>query len=443
MISRIEGRRIIPTMKKKPRLFWFALVFGLVVALALGMGIPSVRERVDFKLTQWKAEIYYWLYPPQKNVFVPQDPVAAVVDATMTALFFPTPVVSPTASPTVQPTGTLQPTLTPTASPTPPPAKVILNGAVHEYQKWNNCGPATLAMALSYWKWKGDQRDVAAVLRPNTEDKNVFPSELADFVNTQTRFKALVRVGGDLETLKRLLAAGFPVVVEKSFDIIQNEGWVGHYELLTGYDDSRAKFISQDAYIMADFPVPYTDLEKDWLSFNRVFLVVYPPERIADVLAALGSLSDETTSYQMALQQSYEDILTHQGREQYFAWYNQGSSLVLLKDYTGAASAYDQAFRLYAQLPEDVRPWRLIWYAIGPYEAYYQTGRFQDVIDLATQTVSGLSEPAVEESFYWRAMAKIALGDTTGGVKDLRTSLKWHPGYALSLAELQNLGETP
>jgi hypothetical protein len=46
----------------------------------------------------------------------------------------------------------------------------------------------------------------------------------------------------------------------------------------------------------------------------------------------------------------------------------------------------------------------------------------------------------LEESLYWRAMAKVPLGDTPGAVDDLRTSLEVHPGFAPSLELLSQLG---
>ena len=70
-----------------------------------------------------------------------------------------------------------------------------------------------------------------------------------------------------------------------------------------------------------------------------------------------------------------EEIPALQGRDQFFAWFNLGSSRVGLGDYAGAAEAFDQAFTIYQQLSEEQRPYRLMWYQTGPYEAYYAAGR--------------------------------------------------------------------
>ncbi len=111
-----------------------------------------------------------------------------------------------------------------------------------------------------------------------------------------------------------------------------------------------------------------------------------------------------------------------------------------LLDYAGAASAYDQAFALYPSLPQKERPWRMMWYQTGPYWAYYYTGRYQDVVDLATKTLDNMSDPVLEESYYWRGLAYDALGDRQKAVEDLRMSHTGHPEFPPAIEQLRQLG---
>jgi tetratricopeptide (TPR) repeat protein len=323
------------------------------------------------------------------------------------------------------------------------PPSVELSGVRHEYQKWNNCGPATLAMGLSFWDWAGDQRPVAEFTKPNPRDKNVMPSELVDFVNSQTSLRALTRDGGDLDLLKALLAAGFPVILEKGFEGYGFEGWMGHYALVTGYDDARERVTTQDSYIGDDFPFGYADLVKYWRNFNYSYIVVYPPEREAELMALLGNQADVGLADAAAAERASSEIYQLDGRDRLFAWFNRGSSLVALQDYAGAAAAYDEAFRIDAELvasdPEN-RPYRIMWYRTGPYKAYFYSGRYYDVINLATQTLSNMSEPVLEESYYWRGLAREAIGDVDGAIEDLRAALNMHPGFQPAIDQLQRLG---
>jgi tetratricopeptide (TPR) repeat protein len=274
------------------------------------------------------------------------------------------------------------------------------------------------------------------------------PYELAEYVESQTDLQAVARVGGDLELLKRLLAAGFPVMIEKGFEGGSFEGWMGHYQLLAGYDDNLGRFQAYDSF-EGDFsngqtlPVAYDTVAAYWPAFNYTFLVIYEPGREAELMNLLGPLADEETSYREAATRASNEIFATSGRDQFFRWFNRGTSLVNLRDYAGAAAAYDEAFAIYAGLDPDTRPWRMLWYQTGPYFAYFYSGRYSDVISLSTQTLSNMSEPVLEESYYWRALALEASGDLNAAIADLRTSLQHHPGFAPSLAALERMGVAP
>jgi hypothetical protein len=414
--------------------------------------LPPVHQRLAWRVAGWQALVRRALNPPEQRVFVPQgqaepESLATVVEATWQALqVMPTATPEPTgeqpANVTPAPSMTPEPTATATPLPTPIPEKVVLSGIVHEYQQFNNCGPANLAMALSYWGWQGDQRNTRAFLRPNLEvdDKNVMPAEMVTFVQDSAGLSALARVGGDIELLKQLVAAGFPAVIEAGHHP-PKDWWMGHYLVVSGYDDGQGLFWVQDSLLNPDVPTPYAELsERWWRDFNYVYLVIYPPEREAEVMAILGPRSDEAYSYQSAAQRALEEIPSLQGRDQFFAWFNLGSSRVGLGDYAGAAEAYDQAFAIYQNLSEEQRPYRLMWYQTGPYEAYYAVGRYQDVINLANTTFYWVGQPVLEESYYWRGMAYTSLGQNNLAIADFEKAAALNPNYEPPRLELNKAG---
>ena len=415
----------------------------LCLSSVLLFNLPPIHERLGWRVDNLRVQMRRALNPPEQVVFVPQEQVDAIVNATLQALTA-SPKVDPTGASTATPTlpgstPTPQPSPTATTTPTPLPAQALLTGIRHEYQKFNNCGPANLSMALSYWGWPGDQRDTAAFLRPGEYDKNVNPAEMVAFVAETTDLAALARVGGDLQTLKRFIAAGFPVVIEKGYDP-PHDDWMGHYLTLNGYDDAQGLFTAQDSLIMPDFPLPYDLVEQRWRDFNYVYLVIYPPGREAEVLSLLGPQASQRSNYEYAAQLASQETATLTGRDQYFAWFNLGNNRVALEDYAGAAEAYDNAFAVYPAIPEEERPWRAMWYLDGPYAAYYHTGRYQDVINLANNTFFALGEYTLEESFYWRGLAKEALEDLNGAIFDLRKAVELNPNYAPPRDELDRLG---
>jgi hypothetical protein len=418
----------------------------LVMIALLALALPPIRERVFWRLNELSTQLQYALNPPEKQVFVPAATPDGTLQALVTAL-----ASTPLPTVTLMPTATLapeQPAAVPTLTPTPLPAQASISNVryVDQHGLWNYCAPANLAMALYFWGWQGDRTDIGDYVKPYEKDKNVMPYELAEYVQDQTNLSVVVRSGGTPALVKSFISAGYPVLIEKGAvmrDISGKDSWMGHYTFITGYDDAASRFITQDSFYEANYTVDYTTLRSGWRSFNYVFLIVYPPERENEVFGLLGPYIDEAYGMQTAAQIASEEINTEQGSDQFFAWFNRGTSLVGLQDYLGAAAAYDEAFRFYASLPEKDRPWRIVWYQTGPYFAYYYSGRYTDVDSLATQTIEAASEPYLEESFLWRARARIAMGSIDAAVADLRTSLEYHPGFTPSLGEMANLGVTP
>ncbi len=165
----------------------YFILLGIILALAFsalaGLILVRTNESVAYRFDVLKAKIKYAIYPPEQVVFVPQDQLAAIVSATLKAL---TPSVTPTPQPAAAMTPTPEASATSTIQPTAMPGRRLLNGFIHEFETWNNCGPASLAMILNYWGWVGDQRNTAAFLKPNPRDKNVMPYEMQAYIEQTT-----------------------------------------------------------------------------------------------------------------------------------------------------------------------------------------------------------------------------------------------------------------
>ncbi len=417
----------------------FAVITISCYALLLN---PVFQESAGYHLNLWAGRLRAFLNPPAAVDFS-NEPQSQADDALLPGS---------EAATSVEDAASMEDDEAEFSFAPVPPACAIEGGTYFsQHNKWNYCGPANIAMALSYWGWEGTADDAARALRTFNKDKNVMPYEMADFVRNEAGLGALVRVGGDLETLKRLLVACFPVVVEKGphfRDINYNITWMGHYQTLTGYNDPGGYFIAQDSYIEPDYHQPYDEFMDEWRSFNYTYLVVYPPEKENDVLNLLGMDADETRNYERALKKTQAEIYETSGVNQFFAMFNYGTNLVYLRDYAGAAKAYDQAFLMYDALPTDdaIRPYRILWYQTGPYYAYYYTGRYADVIVMATKNSIEMVRddvPALEESYYWRGLAKIAIGDQDGGEEDFSTCLEYHRDFTPCVVELNRLGIFP
>ena len=450
-------------MQKRFNRKWIApilLVIGVVIFF-----LPPVYSRAMPRIDGWIASVKYLINPPDEVIFQPQQ--QNPVDTAATQLM-QTHVATQTLQATLTPT--VGPTLRSTITPTPLPESVILTGItfVDQHNRWNYCGPANLTMALNFWGWKGNRDDVARVVKPGDgdpkkdfiqqgfDDKNVMPYELVNFVNDETEYRALSRYGGDVDLVKRLIAAGFPVIVEKGYyerDYAGKTDWLGHYLFTTGYDDVRGGFIVQDSWIQDKKGNPigenllseYAAYQEGWRSFNYLFMVVYPLDRESEVLEILGPWANESWASQHALELAEKDINSLKGNDLFFAWFSKGTSYVALNQYVDAARAYDQAFSIYANWDEtnEHRPFRMMWYQTGPYFAYYYSARYLDVISLADTTLKTISKPTLEEYLLWRGRAYYMIGNTQAAISDYRAALKVHTNWSPAIQALQDLGAQP
>ncbi|HSJ90194.1 MAG TPA: C39 family peptidase [Anaerolineales bacterium] len=422
--------------------------------------VPPVHSRLSWRLDSVRTQIKYMINPPDEAVFQPEqqnqlDIAVTAMMQTLQATMMPQTGTTALVASTPRPGSTLPP---PVIS-TPVPTTVQLSAVKYEHQhgRLNYCGPANFSMALTYWGWNGNRDVVGKAVKPSDKDKNVMPYELQDFITDNVPgMTSVIRYGGDIELLKRMVAAGFPVVVEKGIyevDINGHMGWMGHYAFVTGYDDTTQEIIYQDTYQPEPKSNPgpnrhikYSTFLEGWRAFDYIFVVVYPLEKETQVMALLGPLANENDAARHALSIAQAEAQTLTDIDQYFAWFNVGTSHVMLLEYADAAIAYDYAFNLYANLnvEDSVRPYRMMWYQTGPYKAYYYTNRFSDVINLADTTLNKtISEPVLEESLYWRGRAYYMAGQTDLAVKDYRDALKVHPNWIPAVEALQDLGLQP
>ena len=401
---------------------------GLALLAVLLYQLPPVNRRLswrlDFALTYLRAVIW---------------PVCDI----------PTPLPQPAVAVTLHPTHTPQqagsprtptpgPTSTPTLTPTPLLGSVRLASPAWEKQDINNCGPATMAMYLRAYGWEGDQYPIANLLKPYRDDRNVNVEELIYFVRTRAGWlNTEFRVGGDLQLLKGFVAAGLPVMIEEGFYVEEtfwpnDDRWAGHYLLITGYDDASQTFVAQDSFRGADMAIPYQTIDQNWGAFNRVYILVYPPEQEETVKTILGPDWDPDANRQRALETAQAETEAHPDNA--YAWFNLGSNLVYFERYGEAARAYDTARRL--GLPQ-----RMLRYQFGPFFAYFFSGRNEDLLALAEYALQ--RTPNAEEALLWRGWGLYRSGEKAKALADFQQALTENPNYEDAQYALEFIRENP
>jgi tetratricopeptide (TPR) repeat protein len=337
-------------------------------------------------------------------------------------------VAVPPADPTPRQTAT--PTAIPTATPAPTIAAiqpaVALGGIRHAWQTWNNCGPATLTMNLSYFGLSLDQAEAGAALRRHEDDKNVGPDELAAYARSQG-LHATVRVNGSTDLLRTLLSNEIPVLIETWHEDEAGDG-LGHYRLLTGYDDAAGYWIAYDTFdannlvnpegSYAGIRIPYGELDRLWRYFNRTYILIYPPEQ-ADLIGRIpGAASPTDVMWGEAIATAQAE--TAASAADPIAWFNLGTSANALGDTLQAAEAFDRARALGL-------PWRMFWYQFGAFEAYAGQARYADLLSLADETLRGTT--SIEEVHYWRGIALAGLGETDAARTAWQQAVALNPAY--------------
>ena len=396
--------------------------FGLIIIVLLVVGVllyqvPAINIRLNWRVDVAITYIRNVINPVGQMPTPLPQPAAAVT---------PFPSQTPTNQPAEQPLITPSPGPTSTRTPTPTalPQSINLGSPSWEKQTPNNCGPATLSLYLRSHNWEGNQTDISDLLKPETGDRNVNVEELIYYVRTQAGWlNAEYRVGGDIELLKRFLAAGLPVMIEEG-DLLDeqywpnDDRWAGHYLLLSGYDETTQTFIAQDTFRGPDRTVPYQSVAESWQAFNYVYLLVYRTDQTELVKLILGEDWDPDINRKKALELAQAQTI--QDPNNAYAWFNLGSNQVYFERYHEAAQAYDTARQV--GLPQ-----RMLRYQFGPFFAYFFSGRNDDLLALTKYALQ--RTPNSEETLLWRGWGRYRAGETSRAMDDFQSALEENPFY--------------
>jgi tetratricopeptide (TPR) repeat protein len=267
-------------------------------------------------------------------------------------------------------------------------------------------------MALHLYGWEGSQVEIADQIKPVLQDRNVNPEEMAYYVRNFAGWLNIgYRVAGDVPTLKKLLAANYPVIIESVTSLDPNDAlgptddlWAAHYLLLTGYDDDAQTFTIQDSYHGADLTISYEQLEEEWEPFNNLYMLLYSSDDESELEFLLGTDWDVDANRERALANVRSSIEADPNNV--YAWFNLGSNLVYFEKYEEAALAYDKAREL------ELLPLRMFRYQFGPFWAYFHADRIDELV-LLSDYARGITNMS-EETWFWYGWALYRQDDFKG-----------------------------
>jgi hypothetical protein len=318
----------------------------------------------------------------------------------------------------------------PTPSSPPLPTAYIIPQQFHTFQTFNNCGPASLSMLLSYQGISVGQKELGDMLRPRQhpqgieDDKSVTIPELA--VEAERRgLVAFHRPGGSIQLVKALIANHTPVLVRTWLNEADD---IGHYRIIRGFDDSTQELVQDDSLQGQGLRYSYANFEKLWLPFQFEFLVVSTQEQSNSIEQLLGDLSDADKAWEefnkQSVTQASIDPTNH------YHLFNQSIAAFYLKDYS-------RAVQLYEQVAEQM-PTRMLWYQIQPIEAYLQTGNFEKVFELTDSILSGPNK-AFSELYLLRGEAYERLGEPQKALREYELALLYNKNLEVAQSKVREM----
>jgi tetratricopeptide (TPR) repeat protein len=287
--------------------------------------------------------------------------------------------------------------------------QTFLEPMVWEAQKWNNCGPVSAMMVMSYYGINKTQDQCAAAIKGAEGDKKVRPDEIIGLLG-QNGLKAFVVENGNFDLLRTFLSNNIPVITQSYFKLDED---IAHYRVMRGYDQAKGYLYVNDSMEQkGGTTVDYALEEKMWKAFNHRFMPVYKAKDEALVKAILGADADQQANYTRALATT-ESFLDKNPKD-LDGLRNAGYMRYATANYKGALEIWDRIVKLGPV-------GRFVWYQMWPLESYNKVGRYQDALKLADETLS--TAPVYTEARYERAVALLALNRKDEAVKELKHSL--------------------
>lgn len=272
----------------------------------------------------------------------------------------------------------------PTPSPTPTlpplPSTKVLTGGTHVFQTFNNCGPASLSMALSYYGQAVSQQTLGNALRPfqrasgDNDDKSVTLAELAQKAS-EYGYTTYHRPAGDTELLKQFVAHDMPVITRTWLKPGED---IGHYRVVIGYDETRGVLFQDDSLQGKNLAYSYADFDELWQAFNYEFLVLVPADKQEVAQQILGERADENAAWEHAYELSESQL--QKDPSNMYAQFNQAVALFHL-------GKHQETVELYEKI-ESSLPNRMLWYQIEPIMAYYKLGDYDKVLSISEQILN-------------------------------------------------------
>lgn len=302
----------------------------------------------------------------------------------------------------------------------PTPSRTI-SQKLHVFQSFNNCGPAVLAMAFSYYGIEESQEQLGNTLRPYqnpqgiNDDKSVTLDELAEKAKGYN-LTPFHRPNGNIELLKNFIFNGIPVITRTWLN--DNED-IGHYRLVRGYNDSTQEIIQDDSLQGENLKYSYELFTALWKKFNFEYLVLVPKDKLPLAEEILRDDMDVDRSWEKALRQAQVELQVNP--EDITARFNLSVALYHTGDYKKSIEEFEKI--------ENQLSFRTLWYQIEPILAYFKIKNYERVLSL-TESVFSNGNLGYSELYFLRSEIYKAQGDNNASKIEREKADSYNPGMS-------------
>lgn len=320
--------------------------------------------------------------------------------------------------------------ISPSIKQTTIPTQKDLPSDYHVYQSFNNCGPASLSLALSHYGIRVPQEELGQALRPyqnlmgDNDDKSVTLDELGEKAKDYNLIP-YHRPDGDIELLTRLIALDLPVITRTWLETNED---IGHYRVVTGYDQSSQEIIQDDSYQGPNRRYPYDEFNELWSKFSYEYLVLVPPEKKNEVEEVLGEEIDATIAWQNAKEKSQQILADN--HEDTTARFNLSVAEYHLGNYKESVTQYETV--------KDQLPFRTLWYQSEPIRAYYELGDYETVFSITDNILSNQNR-AYSELYIIRGDSYKNLNNLEAAKKEYEKAIYYNENLQTAKDRLNNL----
>lgn len=313
----------------------------------------------------------------------------------------------------------------------------LLDNPKHTYQTFNNCGPATLSMMLSWYGKDVSQKELGNLMRPyqvqsgDNDDKTIFTDEFVEWAR-RYGFEAVGRAGGDINLLKTFTANGIPVVVKTW---LHPNDDIGHFRIVRGFDErthlpagKAGAIIQDDSYEGPNRRISYYDFLGMWQPFGYDYVIVYTPQQKELVEAIIGEELDDRKMWENLLSRSKKE--SELDAQNVYPWFNIAVASYHLGIYEDSVSSFEKV--------EQRLPRRMLWYQIEPILAYRKLGNNDRVFQIIENILNN-GNRAFSELYQIRGEIYLSQGKDDLAKRDFDLAIQYNKNFEIPKEMLEKI----